>query len=260
MANAELFWLLLNMLLPVVVAVFVGYKITREPGNKRWEYFLLATMSVFLFSVFTGNVLNWTGHHFTWRDDLYVYQLDHFFGEPSFFLGRVMEHHVWLNIIANSAYQAVFVAQLFLLVVYFLTQTLDDAICLVRTLYTSAIALPLYLVFPCSGPLYVFKAFPNVSPTVAPHPINLTAPPNCLPSLHMTIAIVLLYFASRWRVGTILGTIYLALIVLSTLGTGEHYVVDLIAAVPFSALVIWLGGASERLSPQPAFEFAEGWG
>lgn len=235
--------LLLNLGLPLSAAGYSGVRLLRSP-SKRWEAFFLASLSVFLFAVLTQSFLVWLGAHYTLREDLYAAGFDQAFGQPSFAIGRLLEAHPLLNLAARTGYSLLFSAMLAVLGLYFLTRPLEDAVTVVRTMYTALTGMLVAIALPISGPLYAFHHFPNLNPAGTEHPIQLTAPPNGFPSLHMTMAILILYFASRWRVGTLLGAAYLVLIVLSTLGTGEHYFIDLLAAVPFSALVIYLGGAS----------------
>jgi len=58
----------------------------------------------------------------------------------------------------------------------------------------------------------------------------------------MTIALLLLWYSRKWKRGFVAGGLYALCTVLSTLGLGEHYVVDLLAAVPFTLLILWLSG------------------
>src|SRR5205807_3710022 len=73
-----------------------------------------------------------------------------------------------------------------------------------------------------------------------PEPIDLPAPlpRNAMPSLHMAWA-VLLWFNCRplSPAARGLAVTYVALTVIDTLGTGEHYLVDLAVALPFSVAV-----------------------
>jgi hypothetical protein len=73
-----------------------------------------------------------------------------------------------------------------------------------------------------------------------PHPITLpiSTPRNAMPSLHMAWALLLWCscrpFSSLSR-GFALA--YVVLTVVATLGTGEHYLADLVVALPFSVAV-----------------------
>jgi membrane-associated phospholipid phosphatase len=116
----------------------------------------------------------------------------------------------------------------------------------VRTFLITPISQFISLAFPMSGPYYAFKGFPWRMPNAPAHVLHMTAPPNCMPSDHITMALLILYFSWRWYPARLLAAAYLLLIVLSTLGSGEHYMIDLIAAVPFTCLVIYLGGVNRE--------------
>src|SRR5208282_2328201 len=65
---------------------------------------------------------------------------------------------------------------------------------------------------------------------------------NCIPSLHMTAALLIWWNtrrAGRWA--RVAAGAYLAVVFVTTLGYGEHYLIDLGVAVPFSLAMqgIW---------------------
>lgn len=83
------------------------------------------------------------------------------------------------------------------------------------------------------GPL-VYIAFPAVGPA---HIGQRLAPRNCVPSLHVTWALLcLVYIRPRYRW---FGLVCLALIAAATIGLGEHYLVDDVLAFPFAAVFCW---------------------
>jgi PAP2 superfamily len=96
-----------------------------------------------------------------------------------------------------------------------------------RMLASMAIAgvlvIPCYLLLPAVGPIHVGD--PN-------------APRNCMPSMHLTWALFMWINArgiAKWAAGA-----FVAITALATLATGEHYIPDLIAALPWSLAVTWL--------------------
>lgn len=110
-------------------------------------------------------------------------------------------------------------------------------------------ALLAYNLFPITGPQYVFGSggfVAELQKPVAP-PLDIVAvgpyPRNGMPSMHFgwMLAASILW----WRSGTMWWSRALmismtVLVVLATIYTGEHYVVDLIVAVPFVLAVIAL--------------------
>lgn len=95
---------------------------------------------------------------------------------------------------------------------------------IVRALVVAAVlAVPLYVAFPAVGPIGG-KSHQGLR--------------NCMPSLHLAWALMLAYYSGRrLRLAMI---IFAALTAIATLTTGQHYLLDLIAAIPFSIVCIWV--------------------
>ena len=95
------------------------------------------------------------------------------------------------------------------------------------------LALPFYSLFPAVGPAHALAGYPSAA-------IALTAvgdaPRNCMPSMHLAWALLLAWNATSLPF-RLFGWVFVGLTVLATIGLGEHYYIDLIAAVPFSYLV-----------------------
>ncbi len=104
-----------------------------------------------------------------------------------------------------------------------------------------------YDLLPATGPVYVFtRDFPWARlPYGELHKIVLEKisiapgiPRNAFPSLHMGWVILLVWNSRRFGLparGFML--LYLVLTVIATLGTGQHYLVDLIVSLPFALLM-----------------------
>jgi predicted membrane-bound spermidine synthase len=99
-----------------------------------------------------------------------------------------------------------------------------------------------YHLLPAAGPRYLFGAlFPNGLPPVEAVPATPTivtpSPRNAMPSLHTGWAIILWAYArlfgSRW-----IERACIALTLAATLAKGEHYLIDLVVAMPFIAAVL----------------------
>jgi membrane-associated phospholipid phosphatase len=90
-----------------------------------------------------------------------------------------------------------------------------------------------------------YYAFPAVGPGLTQW-IGRTVP-NCMPSMHMTWALLLAWNArSRWLKITL--WTYAVLVAFSTIGLGEHYYIDLMGAVPFTVGLQWVSQKLGRLS------------
>ena len=178
--------------------------------------------------------------------DSYLYIFDGSLGfQPSFLLGRLLLRYRLLAEVIRTAYFALPVFIGLACAGYLRCRTPWRPLAILAS--AGVLGYVLYFVFPATGPLYVAGAsFPN-SPhpfatlsQVHPHPIALSVPVarNAIPSLHMAWAL-LLWFNSRPFSRTVraLALAYVLVTIVGTLGTGEHYLADLVVAVPFSVAV-----------------------
>ncbi|HZP63689.1 MAG TPA: phosphatase PAP2 family protein [Terriglobales bacterium] len=181
--------------------------------------------------------------------DLYLYVMDGSFGfQPSFLAARAMAASSILRIAGAITYVSLpFVMAL----VYALRQPREaerpswDMITLFLLAGLGGWAL--YNIVPATGPGYVFRPdFPLHSlPYRSLHrlvleqiPVNPQIPRNAIPSLHMAWVVLLLWNAKGLgRSLKVFLALYAGLTVLSTMGTGEHYFVDLVAALPLALIV-----------------------
>ena len=113
-----------------------------------------------------------------------------------------------------------------------------------RFLIAAALGYGLYALMPGIGPV---MAFIDVFPYGLPEASEITPglfveydglPRNVMPSLHTAWA--LLIFIAAWPMGPwlrLVGGVFLVATLTATLALGEHYMVDLIVAVPFVVVV-----------------------
>jgi PAP2 superfamily len=99
----------------------------------------------------------------------------------------------------------------------------------------------LYHLFPVAGPRFAFSGWPGRVPALTESLHHAGAAPpvprNCMPSLHTAWVIYCgLQMRGGWRA---LSSLWVAGTLLATLGLGLHYAIDLIAALPFLAAVLW---------------------
>jgi hypothetical protein len=105
---------------------------------------------------------------------------------------------------------------------------------------SGSIAAALYIMCPGTGP---YHAFPNTFPSRLPDPASVPlglapfaplSPRNAMPSLHVAWAVLLARSTAGSRLAVRAVAWSFALFtILATIGSGEHYVIDLVAAAPF---------------------------
>lgn len=105
-------------------------------------------------------------------------------------------------------------------------------------LIATALSPIFYILVPAVGPIHAFPGYPFVEPHVSLRMLVLPAdlPRNAFPSLHFAWALIL-WRSARARPARIFYAAFAMLTALATVATGEHYVIDLIASIPFVVLV-----------------------
>jgi hypothetical protein len=112
-------------------------------------------------------------------------------------------------------------------------------------LVTGPIGVLCYNMLPACGPVHLWpEAFPWHLFSTAEAlslkivPVAIEGARNAIPSLHMTW-VLLVWWNSRGLARWVraIAAVFVVLTVLATLGTGEHYFVDLVVACPFSLMV-----------------------
>lgn len=179
--------------------------------------------------------------------DRVLYAFDtKFGGPPSWVAGRFFRQHEWIQIACGSVYNSLPLGMAVCLAIQWRDRQWKKR--LIADLRWVAMALGsvgflLYHVCPAAGPLYLFRnEFPFHVPDltgVAIQPAWLeVAPRNGMPSLHVGWTLLLFWNMRRngwWiRIAT---AVYMIVTAVATLGSGEHYLVDLMVAPPV-ALVI----------------------
>jgi hypothetical protein len=190
-----------------------------------------------------ANYLSWLTPN---KYDQYVYLFDAHLGHPSFALGRAVFGSRALFALVSISYGLLPVMMVATLYVYLWQRSESETLRLAKAfLLNLFLAVPLYLLFPVCGPRFAFREFPFLQPFgLIPHAMAITAAPNGVPSVHASTALLVLWFSRNWTPFFISAWIFLALTVLATLGSGQHYLFDLFCAVPYAALVAWISDKS----------------
>jgi hypothetical protein len=104
------------------------------------------------------------------------------------------------------------------------------------------VGFTLYGVYPAVGPKHAFGTLypwnPPLLAQIAVQPMSVPdAPRNCMPSLHLACALAMWWNSRLWsRWGRVMAGFFLWMTIFSTLALGEHYLVDLVVAVPFTLI------------------------
>jgi hypothetical protein len=236
--------------------LFLSCKLIWEPWSERKPTLrLLLPASVLTFMVF-GSVysLNMASYLHAKTLDLYTYVFDGSLGwEPSFLCGRILGEHTWLFLVVKVTYEGILFAMAAFYAAY-LPRREKPVWELIELLFVAAmIGYLFFSVFPVSGPRYAFTGdFPwtDVSHerlaalNLRRIPVDWLVPRNGVPSLHFTWALLIWWNTrslNRWaRVAALL---FVIATVFDTLATGEHYLFDLVAALPFS---LWMQSSMIR--------------
>jgi hypothetical protein len=187
--------------------------------------------------------------------DLFLYYFDGSLGiQASFALGRMFAHWMWLREISLIFYIGLPIPLTLVYVRHLLNKGRQALPMIAIFLITGPVGVIFYNLFPAAGPIHIFgKQFPFSPLTDAQlsqlllQPTPLHALRNAIPSLHMTW--VLLAWWNSKGLSLVTRTIaffFLFFTVLATLGTGEHYLIDLIVAFPFALMLQSLTSLAAR--------------
>ena len=178
--------------------------------------------------------------------DLYLYSVDSSLRvQFSFLLGQIFARYQWFRLAGLLFYIAL---PLPLALVYAAHLRLKDKNAfpvMLAFLVTGPMGVLFYNMVPACGPVHIFgQGFPwhPLSTSQAMHMVLETIPlkgaRNAIPSLHMAWVLLVWWNSkglSRWI--RVIAFAFVIFTVLATLGTGEHYFVDLVVAFPFAMMV-----------------------
>jgi hypothetical protein len=112
------------------------------------------------------------------------------------------------------------------------------------------VGFSLYFLFPAMGPKYAFHSFPALPGPVHSAAALLHGVPNAMPSLHFGGALLICWLSRPWKWLYRATGVFAALTALATLSLGEHYLIDLVVAVPYAlAIFAFSSNSPERRTP-----------
>lgn len=240
----------------IAVALIALWFPAREEARERVEILLAFTLLAEPAGMIAEAFAAFLSRFVPVKLDLYIYRIDRLFDLPGFHIAHYVYAHPWAAIVLSLTYGLLPIAALGATAVnLYLAERQRTYRMLWAFVANMFLAVPVYLCVPVCGPAFAFQRFPDIPVDIIPHGIAINAAPNGIPSVHMSTAILIWWFLKRWPWGNVAGIVFMVLIVLATLGSGQHYCFDLLCAVPFSALVLWLTQERQVSAvPAPALE------
>lgn len=224
--------------LVVLLSVAAQYK----SNQAVFSFWLYMTLVYALMTYVTHSTLELSTIFFPNTFDQVVYKIDEaFFGARQALYDSYQHTPEWFQDFVLFIY-SVLPFCLFILVSLVINERKAKDYRIIRTLLVPfGIAYMCYALVPITGPIYAFEdlsrdKMPNPDALEAVASFVAPAARNGMPSMHFTGAFLiwLLTATLRRKVYFYLACVFLLLTVVATIGLGEHYVLDLVVAMPFA--------------------------
>jgi hypothetical protein len=228
--------------------LILGLRAVWSEGEKQ-KLLALAFAPSFLFAafmVFAGAVLEQTQIWHPKVLDLYLFSFDaSLHVQLAFILGQMYALWPWFKVIGVALYIALPIPMAMVYSGHLVRDRGKAYPAMAAFLLTGPIGILFYNLFPALGPAHIFlQDFPwhPMTTLQASHlfrePIAVKGVQNAIPSLHMAWVLLAWWYSrglSVWERGIALT--FVVFTAFATLGTGEHYFIDLVVAYPFSVMM-----------------------
>lgn len=159
-------------------------------------------------------------------------------------LGLRLDPFSWIQFVALHRwfYVSLMTAYMALPIVLALAWIIDRSVLMLRAVSIAPVfAMVVYNLVPGVGPVHAFSA----THTLLPLDLVAHSPRNAFPSMHLTWVLLIALNAKKleWRIAT---SLFVVLTTMATVCSGEHYYIDLIAAIPFALGVQYLAQSCAR--------------
>jgi hypothetical protein len=242
----------------VLIVAVVWRWFTVPTDARRCEYLLLIAIYTLIVTPVAQAAAESLSRFRPMKMDLYAYAADGYLGQPAFVLGRMAAPHVWAKVLLDVAYGLLPMGVIVTLSAHVWRRSASVSSMVWAFVINLAAAPLFYLLLPVCGPVFAFPMFPLDPGHVIPHMMRINAAPNAVPSVHMSTALLMVWFSRKNGAGLTLAMVYLVLMVAATLASGQHYAVDLLAAVPYAAGVVWLAKVAAARLRVPKAEAVRG--
>lgn len=232
-------------------AIILGLRAiwSQREGRENALALLPPALILIVFIFGCAKVLSLTSGVSPQTDDAWLYAFDGSLGfQPSFTVGKIMYDSIFLTRASMLTYLALPFFMALVCAWQISRETRRISWYMLTVLLLAGVGgWLLYNVVPGTGPIYAFgQDFPwNALPyrdlprfVLGKMMIPTTIPRNAMPSLHVGWAVLLVWNSRKFPVAlrsAIL--VFLIFTVFATLGSGQHYLVDLIGSLPFALTV-----------------------
>lgn len=178
--------------------------------------------------------------------DLYLLSFDASLRfQPSFALGAAFLRWPLFGKVSYAFYMGI-LCLCTLVFAEYLQRDVKKAVAIFSAFFSSSfIGILAFNLFPARGPFYLFPAnFPtrplplDVIRHLRLEPLVVPGYANAMPSLHMTWAVLGFWYSRNAPLWVrLVASAFLLFTIFSTLGTGEHYLADLVVAFPFALMM-----------------------
>lgn len=226
----------------------LGFRLIWEPkANRKLLALSLIPSLLFMSSDWAAYYfLNWTEKLHPRVLDLNLYAFDATLRvQLPFLIGQWFQKLPWFRSISFFFYIGLPIIIAIIYTGLLLRNQRRGLAAMTAFLITGPIGILFYNLLPAMGPIYVFQeTFPWQPLSLAQvhklliDSLAIAGPRNAIPSLHMAWVILAWWFSRGlppWR--RVLAMLFVGFTFFSTMGLGEHYFVDLVAAVPFSLFI-----------------------
>jgi len=217
-------------------------------GERRTAYLTLIPAFLFVASEWTASYfLEWGEKARPTTLDLYLYSFDaSLHVQPAFVVGQWFARLHVFAVCSMMIYLALPVAIGLVFAGCVVRDRVQAMPSVVAFLITGPVGACFYAMFPALGPVHVFRGgFPwnplayEQAKNLLLEPIAVAGPRNAIPSLHAAWIFLVFWYARRLSLMERIGAgIFVFFTLCATLGTGEHYLVDLVVAVPFTVFIL----------------------
>jgi hypothetical protein len=213
---------------PLLILVVSAFR--RDMRARRLD--LTTVIGYIVYVVIGINLAHWLSPQLAHSYDAAYMRADAAIGfHPIVFADTIAAHRIVMKVLI--------LAYIALPVVIALAWVIEQSLQMRRAvLFGGCLCFCFYGLFPAVGPGH----FDWVRQLPLPD-----APNNCMPSMHFTWSLLLALNARSPRLRCALWG-YVALIASATLGLREHYLVDLIAAVPYTLAIQWMAARATNPS------------